>query len=129
MQENTIHIAYADSNDIVRSTVAQMLRFHGYRVTCFATGTELLEYLDTLEHPSIVMMDVCLADIDGFTVARLIRERIPLIKLVVFSGHGKVLRKSYLEGVDLVLAKPMYVKEMDVRLRELAREEGGNSSA
>jgi CheY-like chemotaxis protein len=125
MQEaSDVSIVYCDSNDIVRRTMSSLLTQYGYQVTSFATGTELLEYFfRTLEQhiPTIIMIDIYLSDIDGREAAKTIREYNPLIKLVVFSGHGQVLRsKSIFKGFDVVLQKPMHIKELDSRLKKLA---------
>jgi len=52
----------------------------GYQLTCAATGEEALELLPQMS-PSLVILDVMLPDMDGFTICQKIREtcQVPII--------------------------------------------------
>ena len=86
------------------------LRADGHEVHIAADGSAALEEARQRQ-PDVVIIDILLPDIDGFTVAHGIQEqsawRRPL--LVALSGRGDEdsLRRSHQAGIDLHLVKPV----------------------
>ena len=77
------------------------------------------------EMPSLVILDVMMPDVDGFTVAKRIRQNedtknIPIIMLTALSQlNDKV--NGFNIGVDDYLVKPFEVEELMVRVRALLK--------
>jgi CheY-like chemotaxis protein len=103
-------ILLVDDNLAGAQTMRMLLEMDGYQVTVAATGREALEIYRTLL-PSIVLLDIGLPDIDGYQVARDIREcevsQNPM--LIAVSGWGdEVARtRAFDAGFEHYLAKPI----------------------
>lgn len=72
MAANTVLVT--DDDDHVRRAVARLLRHHGYHVVCAASGAQALE-LASAALPALVLLDVMMPEMDGFAVARALREQ------------------------------------------------------
>ncbi len=77
------------------------------------------------EMPSVVVLDVMMPDVDGFTVAQRIRKNdetkdIPILMLTALSQiNDKV--NGFNIGVDDYLVKPFEMEELQVRVRALLK--------
>ena len=77
------------------------------------------------ELPSLIILDVMMPDVDGFTVAKRIRENletkdIPIIMLTALSQLSDKVN-GFNIGVDDYLVKPFEVEELLVRVRALLK--------
>jgi len=111
---------YPDAAD----ALALLLRLYGHRVTVARTAAEALSVADR-EPPDAVLLELRLRGIDGWQVARWLREQArvrdlaPLL-LVAVTGCGQEedYRRSIAAGIDLHLVKPV---DPHVLRRALAR--------
>lgn len=77
------------------------------------------------EMPSVIVLDVMMPDVDGFTVAQRVRQNpdtknIPILMLTALSQiNDKV--KGFDLGVDDYLVKPFEMEELKVRVRALLK--------
>jgi len=77
------------------------------------------------ELPSLIVLDVMMPDVDGYTVAQRIRQNpqtinIPILMLTALSQlNDKV--KGFDIGVDDYLVKPFEIEELKVRIRALLK--------
>ena len=67
-----VTILVVDDYEDGRELLTAMLESEGFRVIQAGTGTEALERL--VEHPTLIMLDVNLPDIDGFEVCRRVKS-------------------------------------------------------
>ena len=67
--------------------MATLLRSAGHRTTCAAGGPEALAHLET-SRPDIVVLDVMMPDMDGWTVLRRLRAdpRFALLPVLMYSA-------------------------------------------
>jgi DNA-binding NarL/FixJ family response regulator len=83
-------------------------------------GNEAVEMVEQLK-PQIVLMDILMPVMDGFTATQLIKERHPDVYVILYSG-GDVednLRKSKEVGADLYLTKPLDLEKLVLQINEL----------
>ena len=66
-------ILIVDDEQTMRMQLASMLATGEYDVTSLANGKELLEKLPSIE-PDLIILDVIMPEMDGFEVARRLRE-------------------------------------------------------
>ena len=103
-------ILIAEDYDDTRSFMSFMLRFHGYQTYEATNGKEAFE-ITRLEHPDLVLMDISMPIMDGFTATKLIREsgngisRIPII--AVSALNYMYLEEALKAGCNEVVNKPV----------------------
>jgi DNA-binding response OmpR family regulator len=105
----------------VRRALYLALRDEGYAVSLAGTGREGLAALDSAT-PDVVLLDLMLADVDGFAVCRQIRHDsdVPVIMVTARADSHDVV--AGLEaGADDYVTKPLVAKELSARIRALLR--------
>ena len=81
-----LSILLVDDDDLVRRTVARMLRLDGHEVTEAGSGAEALAALDE-RAADLVLCDVMMPDMNGCDLGRRIASRHPEQRLLWYSGH------------------------------------------
>lgn len=115
----------------LRELLSASLRLAGFDVVSAGTGARALEAVRE-SHPDLIVLDVMLPDIDGFEVARRLRER-----PAAGGGHPPVLfltardaaedRISGLRaGGDDYVTKPFNLEELILRIQAVLRRTSGH---
>ncbi|MCB0905742.1 MAG: response regulator transcription factor [Nocardioidaceae bacterium] len=105
----------------VRRVLKIALDDEGYGVREAATGAEGLQLVTSLR-PDVVLLDLMLPDMDGFSVCRQIRRTsdVPVIMVTARTDSHDVV--AGLEaGADDYVTKPLVAKELSARIRALLR--------
>ena len=120
------HILLAEDHDINRLLVTAMLESCGQRVTHAENGEVAVRLLTTpgaLPEPvDLVLMDVQMPEMDGFTATRTIRAAgysetdIPIVALTA-NAYEEDIVASRLAGMQDHLAKPLQLDELKAALR------------
>ncbi|TVR33822.1 MAG: response regulator [Spirochaetaceae bacterium] len=120
--EDATHVLYVEDNVDLRAFVYRMLGNHGYRVTVAHDGLEGWKAITSAE-PDIVVTDVMMPHMDGFELLRRIRQDEQLHQLPVIMITAKSEMESRIEGLesgaDDYLAKPINIRELDARIKNL----------
>jgi DNA-binding response OmpR family regulator len=106
----------------MRTALADLLQANGYRVIVAVDGVAGLERaLD--ERPDLILLDVMMPGLDGFTVCREIRRRIATVPMIMITAKGQVEdRVNGLDaGADDYLVKPFSSRELLARARAALR--------
>jgi pilus assembly protein CpaE len=117
-------VLLVDDDDILRKMTGALLAKQGFEVVPIENGPKTIEYLKT-NTPDIILLDVMMPDMDGFTVCREIRTnpataRIPIIMLTALDSVENKL-KGFEVGADDYLAKPCDIAELTVRINLMIR--------
>ena len=117
MQEQKRLILVADDDPNILKLVSVALRLEDYRVLTAADGSEAL-YLARDEHPDLVILDVMMPGMDGYSVCRGIRHLsdVPIILLTAKAGIDDIVRGLNL-GADDYIVKPFNVRELAARVK------------
>lgn len=93
----------------------------GYRVTCAGSGEEALELLPQTT-PSLVLLDVMLPKMDGFTTCQKIREtsQVPIIMVTARDRDADKVRGLEM-GADDYITKPFSTHELTSRVKSVLR--------
>lgn len=97
---------YADSADALTAK----LRLEGFKVHAAYSGMDALAVAE-YKHPDVLLLDIAMPDMDGYAVARAVRQ-MPwgrIVKLIAISGFDSPndIRLSQEAGFDYHLAKPI----------------------
>jgi CheY-like chemotaxis protein len=110
-----LRIFVVDDNAALVQTLATLLNLSGHVVETALNGTEALARIAAFS-PDVVLLDVGLPGMDGFSVAREIRARHqgPL-RIIAISGYGHAEYQSMGKeaGFDAYLVKPIDHEELD----------------
>jgi signal transduction histidine kinase/DNA-binding response OmpR family regulator len=119
-----------DNADSARS-LARLLQLSGHQTSIAHDGPSALQQFEKIE-PEFVLLDIGLPGMDGYEVARSIRERPDSgrIVLIALTGYGRDedRRKSREAGFDHHLVKPVEFDTV-LSLLESHREPAGRSVA
>lgn len=114
------HILVVDDHlpniDVLRS----FLEREGYRVTPAASGPEALARVQQ-DKPDLILLDVLMPDMDGFTVCRALKSAeqtrsIPVIMVTALQDPEHVVR-GLEAGADDFVSKPFIAAELLARVR------------
>jgi two-component system, cell cycle response regulator DivK len=103
-------VLVAEDNEDNRIIATTILRHAGYRVIEASCGTDVLQ-LARSELPDLILMDVGMPDIDGWTATRTLREDPSTagVKILAFTAHALPADRLHAieVGCDGYLAKPV----------------------
>ena len=110
----------------IRELLATSLRFAGFEVHVAADGATALKQAAT-HHPDLVVLDVMLPDMDGFTVTRKLRESGRILPIVFVTARDSVEDKvkGLTVGGDDYVTKPFSLEEVVARIRAVLRRTRG----
>lgn len=102
-------ILVVDDNRDSAMSMAKLLELSGYSVAKVFTGRDALQQVET-EPPRVVLLDIGLPDLNGYEVARELRQRYDgKLSLIALTGWGQDAdrRRAEEAGFDLHLLKPV----------------------
>jgi DNA-binding response OmpR family regulator len=109
-------VLVVDDETDIRGTIAELLRYNGYRVDSVASGPEALAAVKS-SAPDLVLLDLLLPGMSGIDVANQLRASHPMLPVVFVSGHADPeLLNNAVPGVRL-LRKPFQSEELYVEVR------------
>ncbi|MGB9857322.1 MAG: response regulator transcription factor [Dictyoglomaceae bacterium] len=118
-------ILVVDDEPNVRNLVVETLGFLGkYELLEAGTGKEALELVKN-ERPDLIILDIMLPDIDGYTICDQIKENPSLNTLIlILSARSSELDQKigYGMGADDYLTKPFTLKELIEKVENLLGE-------
>lgn len=107
--------------------VADTLRGLGYDVVTAVDGVEGLEKYRS-EGADIIVADVMMPRMDGFTMAKKIRTLSPAVPLLFLTAKSTIddVEEGFEIGANDYLKKPFELRELIVRIKSLLRRYGAN---
>jgi DNA-binding NarL/FixJ family response regulator len=118
-----IRVVLADDHPIVREgTQALLERTPGIEVAGVAAGGATALALVAAQLPDVLLLDLHLPDLDGFAVARQMRERFPRVAILVLTGHDDAgyVRELRQLGVRGYLGKSVASDQIVAAIRTVA---------
>jgi PAS domain S-box-containing protein len=110
-----LRVLMIDDNEDVLDSISLWLELSGYQVKTANNGTKGISVAEGFA-PDIILLDIGLPDMDGYQVAKKLREqrtrKRPLI--IALSGYGLSMndRKVIEAGFDHCMAKPTKLSEL-----------------
>ena len=120
-------ILFVEDEEDLTLIVADTLRGQGYDVITAADGIEGLEKFRT-ETADIVVADVMMPKMDGFTMAKEIRKLSPAVPLLFLTAKSTIddIEEGFEIGANDYLKKPFELRELIVRIKALLRRYNTN---
>lgn len=117
----TCILAVDDDVHILR-LMTRILGAAGHQVRTAVNGEDALKMFDEEETPDLVLLDVRMPGMDGYTVCRRIREfsQIPII-MVSAKGSDEEKVEGLDAGADDYVTKPFSSSELEARVRAVLR--------
>jgi two-component system response regulator AtoC len=115
-------ILVIDDDRSICETLELYLTEEGYEVVTAVTGTEGLNKF--VEHsPDVVILDIRLPDVDGFTVLEDLREDDENVKVIMITAHHDMdsTINAMKNGAFDYIHKPVNVDELDMAIRKAVK--------
>ncbi|HEX2195290.1 MAG TPA: response regulator transcription factor [Actinomycetota bacterium] len=119
-------VLVVDDERNITDLVAMALRYEGFDVTVAQSGRDALEAARTTP-PRLMVLDVMLPDVDGFEVARRLKQaghQVPILFLTARDATEDKVRGLTIGGDDYV-TKPFSLEELVARVHAVRRRTGG----
>jgi PAS domain S-box-containing protein len=120
-----LHILIAEDNEVNQMLICKVLENEGYTFKLAANGREAIELFDK-EAFDVILMDIQMPEMDGYTAARHIRqkEKDTHIPIVALTAHAmKDDKAKCIEaGMDYYLTKPIYFNKLFAVFDEIFEE-------
>lgn len=114
-----VQILYIEDDHEIGKWVTEELQDRGYKVKWLQTGEGSLGYI---QETDIVVLDVMLPGLDGFTVGKRLKKEAPNVPIMMLSARTSVEDKLQgLEFSDDYLTKPFHPDELVARIEVLLR--------
>lgn len=117
----TFNILYVEDNPDNMRLVKRALGARGYTVYEAPNGLEGVRLANELS-PDVILLDINLPDVDGYEVARRLRQSentalhyVPIIAITANALKGDA-EKALAAGCDVYMAKPINVRELWARV-------------
>jgi two-component system OmpR family response regulator len=118
-----------DDEEHITELLAMALGYHGFEVERAASGRAALAAVER-RRPDLIVLDVMLPDLDGFDVARRLRQsegagtRVPVIFLTARDTTADKVEGLRL-GTDDYVTKPFSIEELVERVKAVLRRSTG----
>jgi CheY-like chemotaxis protein len=120
-----IRILYVEDNEDNVYMLSQRLRKHGFEVIVASDGQQGVE-MAYREKPDLILMDLGLPSLDGWSAARLLKEApdtrpIPIIALSAHTMPGD-RERALAAGCDEYAAKPVVFERLLAKIDSLLQD-------
>ncbi|MDZ4402709.1 response regulator transcription factor [Prosthecobacter sp.] len=116
------HLLIVEDDELLRDALGAQLTQAGHRITTAADGAEALERL-ALQGFDGVVFDLGLPLVDGLTVLRRLRQRLPALPVLILTARDGVEDRveGLNAGADDYLTKPFSPRELYLRISAILR--------
>jgi len=125
MKQAKARVLIVEDDPAILNGLSDVLVFNGYQVQGSADGgvglaTILAEPFD------LVLLDVMLPTIDGFSICRKVRQAKPAQPIIMITAKGSEddIVTGFQAGADDYVAKPFSLRELMVRVEAVLRRSG-----
>ena len=121
MPSTKVSVLVVDDDVHILRMMQRILELEGYRALVASSGETALEVFDE-ETPRLVLLDIMMPGMDGYTVCQRIREFSPVPIIMVTARDNEEEKIKGLDaGADDYMTKPFASKELAARVRAVLR--------
>lgn len=127
MKQPKARILIVEDDQAILNGLSDVLVFNGYAVQGSEDGGEGLEAILN-EQFDLVLLDVMLPTLDGFSICRRVRELKPAQPIIMITAKGSEddIVAGFKAGADDYVPKPFSLRELNVRVEAVLRRSGKN---
>jgi two-component system cell cycle response regulator DivK len=126
-----LKVLYIEDNLDNMRLVERALQSRGYSFIWGENGRRGLE-LAASERPGVILLDINLPDIDGYEVARRLREDKTMLQTPIIAITANALKadaeKALAAGCDVYMAKPINIRELWARVEAFLPSQFGSGN-
>jgi len=119
---NNTKILYLEDDPLLGEITKDMLTRNDFSVRWVDNGAEGLELMDT-EDFDIIVADIMMPKLDGYTFLKILRDRGNHIPLILLSARilTEDILKGFAIGADDYIRKPFSIEELVARINRLLK--------
>lgn len=120
-------VLVVDDDVRILRMIKRVLELEGYQASVATSGEAAMAAFER-DMPELVLLDIMMPDIDGYTVCQRIREfsRVPII-MVTAKGDDKEKVTGLNMGADDYITKPFSAGELAARVRAVLRRSNADA--
>ena len=124
---DSFHVLVVDDEEEFLDTLVKRLNLRKVDASGTKSGPEALLWIDR-EPVDVVVLDVKMPDMDGIEVLREIKNRHPLVEVIMLTGHAsmEVAIQGMEAGAFDYLLKPVTLEDLMVKLAEAFEKKDGH---
>ncbi|MEZ4526993.1 MAG: response regulator transcription factor [Desulfobacterales bacterium] len=125
MKNPKANILVVEDDPAIRNGLLDVLVFNGFHASGVEDGGEGLEKA-LHETYDLIILDVMLPTLDGFSICRKVREKKPSQGIVMLTAKGSEddIVTGFKAGADDYVSKPFSLREMMARIEAVLRRSG-----
>ncbi|HEX2172583.1 MAG TPA: response regulator [Dehalococcoidia bacterium] len=123
-------VLVVDDDEAIRDLVTQILETEGYAVATATNGAEALDVIEDIRRthptcPALILLDMRMPVLDGWGVARTLKERGLRLPIVVMTAARDARVWAAEIGADSYLAKPFELDDLLLTVSQVGNHSCG----
>jgi len=118
MSKVTKQIVIADDNRELSDLIVDIMKQEGYDTSQVYDGYELISFLEK-NNPSLVILDLMMPEKDGISILDTIRQLVPNLKVVIYTGYQEYEKSVYARSADKFIVKGGSITELINAIKDL----------
>lgn len=118
---NSKKIVIVDDDVAILDSLGLMLNFEGFEVNAFERGSEIMNYVESVSKPDVILLDMWLSGEDGRDICKKLKENETTknIPVVIMSASRGLEQTALQSGANAFIAKPFEIDEVVDQLHKL----------
>jgi len=113
-------ILLVDDEDMVRSTLSQVLQSLGYKTVIATNGQEASDIVLSEHRPiDLVITDIMMPKTNGMSGVKCMRKQFPHLPVIFITGYGEELSKIQKDSITQNISKPFDINRLSHQIDAL----------